>query len=70
MSSVREPWDERGQVDHAPSRGRYQQLRRVAVGDYECLDCGCLVIDREAHDRWHLMVEPIDQPRVRVIRGR
>lgn len=53
----------------APSPGRYKHMQRVAVGDWECLDCGGLVIDREAHDRWHQMVEPKDQPRVRVFRG-
>jgi hypothetical protein len=48
--------------------GRYERLERLAYQDWECKDCGSLVIDREAHDRWHLMVEPPDVPRLRVYR--
>lgn len=54
-----------------PYPGRYDRMARLpGAGDFQCIDCSGLVIDREAHDRWHARVEPTDVPLLRVYRGR
>jgi len=50
-------YEQRGQVTLDPPAGDalLPSARRVVIPLLVCRDCGCLVVDRMRHDRWHAL---------------